>query len=278
MEEPEIKIVPAKTFSFGLKEIWESRELLYFFAWRDIKVKYKQTYIGIGWAILQPLLMMLIAYFIFARVLKVNTDNIPYPIYAFSGLVLWGLFSSGISHSSESMINNANIIRKTYFPRLIIPLASLIVACVDFAFAFIVLIILLVAYQYPVDWKAVYWFPLGILMTFLSSLGIGIFLAAMNVKFRDFRYLLPFALQLLFFASQIIYSINTINNVWLKYLLYCIPLNGAIEVFKYPMQHGAMNVRGVMISIISIAFLLTTGIFFLRRQKRILPIWYEACN
>ncbi|HKO80838.1 MAG TPA: ABC transporter permease, partial [Chitinophagaceae bacterium] len=200
-ETNEIKIKPAAPLSLGLSEIWRSRELLYFFVWRDVKVKYKQTYLGILWAILQPLLLMLIFYFIFSRTLDIKV-GMHYPTYAFSGLILWGLFSSGITNSSESLLSNAPIIRKIYFPRILIPLASLLTALVDFLFAFVILFILLIVFQQPIGWTALFFFPLAIVISFLSSFGIGSLLGALNVKYRDFRYLLPFSMQLLFFGSQ----------------------------------------------------------------------------
>src|SRR3954469_6020480 len=165
MEKPEIEILPVKIISFNLAEVWNSKELLYFFSWRDIKVKYKQTFLGILWAVLQPLFMMLLFYFVFYRSVKVNVGLVSYPVFAFSGLLLWGLFFSGVSQSSESMISNANIIRKIYFPRLIIPLSSLIVALIDFLFGFIILLILFLIFRQPVGWSAVYCFPAAIIMT-----------------------------------------------------------------------------------------------------------------
>jgi lipopolysaccharide transport system permease protein len=267
MEKPAIEILPAKTVSLNFGEIWRNRELLFFFTWRDIKVKYKQTYLGILWAIVQPLFMTVIFYLVFANALQLQLSTIPYPLFAYSGLLLWGLFHSGISQSSESMISNANIIRKIYFPRLIIPLSSLFVALIDFLFAFIILIILLVIYKQPVSWTAVYCFPLGILMAFFSAFGMGILMSALNVKYRDFRYLLPFLLQVLFFASQVLYSIDRINNRWLSYLLYCHPFNGALEIFRLPLQPGAVNITGIAISVISLLFFLLTGLIYFRKTE-----------
>jgi lipopolysaccharide transport system permease protein len=267
MDQTEIKIAPVKGIAYQWKEVWENRELLYFFAWRDIKVKYKQTSLGILWAVLQPLLMMVFFYFVFARGLKIQTGSLPYPVYAFSGLMLWSFFSSGIGNSSESMVGNANIIRKVYFPRLIIPLSSLLVAFIDFVFCLIIFAILLLAYRQPVNWTAVICFPLGILMTLLSSFGIGTWLSALNVKYRDFRYLLPFAMQLLFFSSQIVYSIHGFENTWLKYLLFCHPFNGALEVFNYPLQPGVFDPAGVGISVAVMLLLLVTGLLYFKKTE-----------
>ena len=266
MKETEIKISPPGAMSFNISEIWENRELLYFFAWRDIKVKYKQTYLGILWAILQPLLLMGIFYFVFFKTLNVSV-GISYPIYAFAGLILWGLFSSGITHSSESLLSNSQIIRKIYFPRILIPLASLLTALIDFLIAFLLLIILLIIFRQPVSWHAIYCFPLAIIFTFLASFGIGSLLSALNVKYRDFRYLLPFAMQLLFFSSQVVYSIHSLHQSWLKWLLYCNPLNGALELFYYPLQKDRLDGIGIMISTgVTLAFLVT-GILYFKKTE-----------
>jgi lipopolysaccharide transport system permease protein len=266
MKETEIRISPPGPVSFNLAEAWESRELLYFFTWRDIKVKYKQTYLGILWAILQPLLLMGIFYLIFFRTLKISV-GMSYPVYTFSGLILWGLFSTGITQSSESLLSSAAIIRKIYFPRILIPLSSLLTALVDFVIAFVLLIVLLIFSRQSVSWEALFYFPLAILLAFIASFGIGTLLAALNVKYRDFRYLLPFAMQLLFFSSQVVYSIRSIEQDWLANLLYCNPLNGALELFYYPLQGGTINGTGVMISCITAVLFLATGLLFFKKTE-----------
>jgi lipopolysaccharide transport system permease protein len=267
MSSSEMHIKPFTKFSFGIAELWKKRELLYFFAWRDIKVKYKDTYLGIAWAILQPLLLTAMFYFIFSRGLHITTGKLPYWLYSLSGLLLWGLFSSGITNSGESMIGNANIIRKIYFPRLIIPLSSVLVAFIDFCFGFLLLLLLLAFNRQHVSWTAIFCFPLGILLAAVSSLGIGALVAALNVKYRDFRYLLPFSIQMLLFSSQIAYSINTIGSTWAKYLLYINPLNGALEIFYYPMQPGTFNSMGVLISLISALLVLTAGLGYFKKTE-----------
>ena len=267
MSSTEIHIQPVKTFSFGIAELWRKRELLYFFAWRDVKVKYKAAYLGIAWSILQPLLLMGVFYVVFSRGLHIQTGTVPYWLYSFSGLLLWGLFSAGITNSSESMIGNANIIRKIYFPRLIIPLSSVSVAFIDFCFGFFLLLILLISMRQPVSWTAVFCFPLGVLFTLASSFGLGTLVAALNVKFRDFRYLLPFCMQLLLFSSQVAYSFSTISSGKEKLFLYCNPLNGALEIFNYPMQPGTFNTTGVLISLCCTFLLLAAGLAYFKRME-----------
>jgi lipopolysaccharide transport system permease protein len=266
MKETEIKISPPGALSFSITEIWQKRELLYFFTWRDIKVKYKQTYLGILWAILQPLLLMAIFYFVFFRTLKVSV-GISYPVYTFAGLILWGLFSSGITHSSESLLNNSSIIRKIYFPRILIPLASLLTALLDFLIAFALLIVLLIIFRQPVSWEAIYCFPLAILLTFIASFGLGTLLAALNVKYRDFRYLLPFAIQLLFFSSQVVYSLHSLQQGPLKLLFYCNPLNGALELFYSPLHNDAVDTTGVAISCTVTVLFLITGLLYFKKTE-----------
>jgi lipopolysaccharide transport system permease protein len=263
--QPEIKIAPPKTISFDLAEIWKNRELLYFFTWRDIKVKYKQTYLGIFWVVLQPLLLMLLFYFVFFKTLNVRV-GIAYPVYSFAGLILWSLFSTGITHSSESLLSSSQIIRKIYFPRLIIPLSSLLTAMVDFFIAFILLFILLIIFRQPVSWNAFFCFPIAIILTFISSFGFGSLLAALNVKYRDFRYMLPFGIQLLFFSSQIVYSIHSLRGPF-SLLLYCNPLNGALEMFYYPFQNQDLNITGVLISAgVTLLFFISGLIYFKKTE------------
>ncbi len=266
MKEAEIRIRPARSLSFQLSEIWDNRELLYFFTWRDIKVKYKQTWLGILWAILQPVLLMAIFYFIFSRTLHIDTGT-NYPVYAFSGLILWGLFSSGITNSSESLLTNAPIIRKIYFPRILIPLSSLLTALVDFLFAFFVLFVLLLIFRQALSWTALIYFPLAIVMTFLSSFGVGTLIGALNVKYRDFRYLLPFSIQFLFFGSQIVYSIHNITTGWAKSLFYLNPLNGALEIFRQPLSDTAIYWPGVFISLVSLLFFVAVGLFYFKKTE-----------
>lgn len=266
MKDSEIRIKPAQSFFFNLSEVWNNRELLYTFTWRDIKVKYKQTYLGILWAILQPSLMMLLFYFIFSYTLNISV-GMSYPVYSFSGLILWSLFSSGITNSSESLLSNAAIIRKIYFPRILIPFSALLVALVDFLFTFILLFILLSFFHQSINWTAIIYFPLAVLITFLSSFGIGSFLSALNIKYRDFRYLLPFGIQLLFFGSQIVYTINNIRIHWLKPLLYINPLNGALELFRIPFHEADIYWYGVSISCISMLFFLLIGLFYFKKTE-----------
>jgi lipopolysaccharide transport system permease protein len=182
-------------------------------------------------------------------------------------LTLWGLFSSGITHSTESLLSSSQMIRKIYFPRILIPLASLLTALIDFAITLVLLILLLLFFRQPVNLNIIYCFPLAILLTFISAFGIGSLLAALNVKYRDFRYLLPFGMQLLFFSSQIVYSIHSMKEGWISQLLYLNPLNGALELLYYPFQNSELNSTGVLISAGCALFFLTIGLYYFKKTE-----------
>jgi lipopolysaccharide transport system permease protein len=260
-------IRPANRFSTGLKELWQYRELFYFFTWRDIKVKYKQTSLGIIWALLQPLGMMAIFTFLFSRTWPINTEPVQYPIFVLSGLILWNLFSSSVSHAGESMLQHAQIISKIYFPRLIIPGSAVLVAFFDFLMGFFVFLVFCIWYKQPVHWSAICYFPAGILLILIAALGTGTFLAALNVKYRDFRYTIPFMLQALFFASQVIYPLRSIQQSWLRYVLAINPVNGAIELFRAPFIGGAADWITIGIGATSTFILFVSGIYFFRKTE-----------
>lgn len=186
---------------FDWKELWRYRELFYFFTWRDLKVKYKQTILGFLWALLQPLFMMIIFTLFFGRALKLPEQSLPYPVYVLSGLVMWNIFSAGLTNASNGMINNASIIKKIYFPRLIIPVSSILGALIDFLIAWLLFIGVLVIYRQPVSWMAAWSWPLALGICMVATLGLGSWLSALNVKYRDFRYVIPFLVQVPFFSD-----------------------------------------------------------------------------
>ncbi len=267
MEKFTTHIRPPSGFSLGLKELWQYRELFYFFTWRDIKVKYKQTTLGILWALLQPLGLMLLFTLLFSKGWKIDTGNIAYPVFVLSGLILWNLFSSSVSHAGESMILNANIIKKIYFPRLIIPGSAVLVALFDFMMGLFIFLILCMAYKQPIHWQALFFFPAGIVLMAVAGFGIGTFLSALNVKYRDFRYTIPFLLQFLFFASQVIYPLQQVQQSWLKYVLALNPANAAIELFRSPLSGSSPDTNVMLIGTATTTFLLVTGIYFFRKTE-----------
>ena len=261
------EIRPPSGFSLGLKELWQYRELFYFLTWRDIKVKYKQTSLGILWAILQPLGMMLIFTFLFSRTWKIETGTVSYPVFVLAGLIIWNLFNASVAHAGESMLKHSGIINKIYFPRLIIPASSILVALFDFLMGFFVFIVFAVIYKQPVDISALVFFPAGIIIALIAAFGAGTLLSALNVKYRDFRYTIPFALQFLFFASQVIYPLDLIENDTYRYLLALNPVNAAIELFRAPLTESAIDWTVVSIGTCTSLLLVTIGIYYFRKTE-----------
>jgi lipopolysaccharide transport system permease protein len=260
-------IHPPSGFSLGLKELWQYRELFYFFTWRDIKVKYKQTYLGVLWALLQPLGMMLIFTILFSKAWKIDTSPVQYPIFVLSGLIIWNLFSASVSQAGESMLKNANIISKIYFPRLIIPCSSLLAALFDFMMGLLIFLVFCVIYKQHIHWLAIIYFPAGIILVLLAAFGTGTFLAALNVKYRDFRYTIPFLLQFLFFASQVIYPLQWVRQSWLKYILAINPVNAAIELFRTPLADVPADTNILAIGTVSAILLCFIGLFYFRKTE-----------
>lgn len=261
------EIKPVGKLSLGVKELWDFRELFYFFTWRDIKVKYKQTSLGILWALLQPFLLMVVFSLFFGQALNVPSEDIPYPIFVFSGLLLWNVFSSGLSNAANSMVSNAGIIKKIYFPRLIIPMSSILVSLFDFLMAFIIYIGLLIYYRHPVDWLIVVFLPLSILITVLTTLGLGTFLSALNVKYRDFRYVIPFLIQLLLFITPVIYPVSIIKLPWVQYIFALNPMAGAIDLMRAAVTKADVNWQLVGIGcFISLIFFIG-GLFYFRKTE-----------
>lgn len=261
------EIKPVGRLSLGLKELWEFRELFYFFTWRDIKVKYKQTVLGILWAVLQPFMLMVVFSLFFGYALKVPSDNIPYPIFVFSGLLLWNVFSGGLSNAANSMVTNASIIKKIYFPRLIIPMSSILVSLFDFMMAGGIYILLLVYFRHPVDWLIVFYLPASIFITVLTTFGLGTLIAALNVKYRDFRYLIPFFIQIMLFLTPIIYPVSVIPSEWAQYVLSLNPMAGAISLLRSAVTYSPVDWQLVSFSTFIAVLLFLLGLFYFRKTE-----------
>ncbi len=260
-------IKPQGKLSFNWRELWQYKELFYFFTWRDIKIKYKQTVLGFLWAILQPLMMMTIFTLFFGKALAIPSQNLPYPVYVFSGLIIWNLFSTGLTGASNSMVNNAPIIKKIYFPRLIIPVSSILVALFDLFITLFLFIGILLVYQQPVSWTAIFLWPLAIMIGVIATLGLGAWLAALNVKYRDFRYLIPFLVQVLFFLTPIIYPVSLLKYPVLQYVLVCSPVYAAVELFRFPLTGVLPETYFMTISLLSCLLFLLVGIFYFRSTE-----------
>lgn len=264
----EIEIKSKDKLNLGLRELWEYRELFYFFTWRDIKIKYKQTVLGFLWAILQPLYMTLVfTLFIGDTIVQKTQLTIPYPIFALSGMLLWGIFSGGMSNAANSMVSNASIIKKIYFPRLIIPISSILVALVDFLMAFVIFIVLLFVYRVEINFSALLLLPISLFITSLAAMGCGTFFAALNIKYRDVRYIIPFLVQGLLFLTPVLYPINISSNSSAQFVLKLNPLSGALELMRGLFVGYGINYETVFVSSITSLCLFIIGIVYFRKTE-----------
>jgi lipopolysaccharide transport system permease protein len=253
--------------SLKLHDVWAYRELIYFLIWRDLKARYKQTVLGGGWAIIQPLLTMVIFSFFFGRLAKVPSDGIPYALFAFSALVPWGLFSHGLNQAANSLVVNTPLIKKVYFPRLVIPIAKVFSALVDFSLAFIVLLGMMVYYGVHPTLK-VLWVPFFLLLTMATALGVAFWLSATNVHVRDVEHTLPFLTQMWLFATPIAYPSSLLSEPWRT--VYGInPMVGVVEGFRWSLL-GAKTAPGPMLAVSSLVAvaILVSGAFWFRRLER----------
>lgn len=261
-------IKPSKWLSFDFRELWQFRELFLFMSWRDIKVKYKQTILGFIWVILQPLVLMLIFSTLWMKVMKVEIPGIPYPVFAYSGLILWGLFSSGISGAGESMISNSNIIKKVYFPRIIIPSSAVIVALFDFLITLVLYGVMLVWFDLDISIsRLILFMTCSVLLTLISSLGIGLIIASATIKYRDFRYIVPFFLQALFFVSPVVYPLSLYNSETVKLILSVNPLAGAINLSRSGLTGAPAEWNLILLSSFTAVVLLIAGLTMFSRME-----------
>ncbi len=264
----ELEIKPTYRFSINFKELWTFKELVYFFTWRDIKIKYKQTVLGIAWAVLQPLMLMTLFTLFFSHALKMPNGGLRYPVFVYSGLMFWNIFSNGISSASNSMVNNSNIIKKIYFPRLIIPISSITSSLVDFIISFILFIGLLIIMPVPLSiTSTLIALPLCLIATLLTTFGLGCFFAALNVKYRDFRYVIPFMLQVLLFLTPVIYPISIIPYPWLQSILELNPMSGAIDFFRSALSGEPLPWVLIIKSLSISFFFLVVGVFYFRKTE-----------
>lgn len=256
----------------GLGAIWQYRELLYLLTWRDIKVRYTQAVLGIAWALLQPLTLILFFTLFFSRIPGVGSDNIPYPLFACCGLVPWQLFSSSVTSSNESVVANERIITKVYFPRVLLPLAAVLTATIDFIIAFVLLIVLMIAFRVTPD-ATIIALPLFVLLALMISFGAGIWLAALNAQYRDFRYVTPFLVQAWLFATPVVFSSHSLSPA-LQSFLALNPMTAVVEGFRWVMLNGTPpSLQSVVTSSILALVLLITGlVYFARIDDRLADI------
>jgi lipopolysaccharide transport system permease protein len=264
--KPLITIEPQRGWvSLELKDLWRYRELLFLLTWRDIKVRYAQTVLGASWAVLQPLLTMVIFSIIFGQLAKLPSDGIPYPIFTYTALLPWQLFSFSLTNSSQSLVGSQNLVSKVYFPRLIIPIASVLPGLVDFVISFLVLIGMLLYYQIPFTARILA-LPLFLLLAVMSALAVGLWLSALNVKYRDIRYVVPFMTLFWQYATPVAYSASLIPEKWR--LLYGLnPMTGVVEGFRWALL-GSGRVDGmVWLSIVIIFVILLSGLVYFKRME-----------
>ncbi|MCA1610690.1 MAG: ABC transporter permease [Acidobacteria bacterium] len=273
-EVPVIHIRPSKGWaSLRLDEVWAYRELLYFLIWRDVKVRYKQTVLGAAWAVLQPLMTMVVFTIFFGRLANVGSDGLPYPIFSYAGLLSWTFFADGINKSSQSLVSSSNLVRKIYFPRLVIPGSSVLSGLVDFGVAFVFMFGLMAYYRvWPT--MTVLAMPLLLLLLVSATMGVGLWLAALNVEYRDVRYVVPFFVQLWLFVTPVIYPASKVSaklaEMGLPAWIYGLnPMAGVVEGFRWSLLgRGPKPGSVLLVSVLVTVFLLVSGAFYFRRMER----------
>jgi lipopolysaccharide transport system permease protein len=257
---------PRKWVPVNFKELWEYRELLYFFTWRDVKLRYKQTGLGIAWAIIQPLFLMIVFSLFFGGLAQIPSDGVPYPLFSLAALLPWTLFAEGMTRSTISMVSNASIMTKVYFPRLIMPVASIMSPLVDFCFAFGILIIMMAYYGFVPTINVIF-LPLLVIFAMMTSLSVGLWLSALNVKYRDFQYTVPFLIQIWMFASPVVYPASMVPQQ-LRFLYALNPMTGVIEGFRWALLGTNPPTTMIFISLGVVIALLVTGVFYFRRMEQ----------
>ena len=257
---------PRGWIALKLRELWEYRELLYFLTWRDIKVRYKQTVLGAAWAIIQPFMTMVIFSIFFGRLSKIPSDGVPYPIFSYAALVPWTFFANGLNQSSNSLVHSANLIRKVYFQRLVIPISSILSGVVDFILAFMVLVGMMLFYGI-VPTANIFLLPFFLLLAFTTVLGTGLWLSALNVQFRDVRYVMPFLSQFWFFATPVAYPSSLLSEPW-RTLYGLNPMAGVVDGFRWALLGTeAASVPMMLVSGLVAVILLISGMFYFQKME-----------
>ncbi len=275
IRNPNFEISPLPTFfidppsgwtSIGLRELWDYRELLYFLTLRDVKVRYKQTALGAAWAIIQPVFMMVVFSLFFGRLAKVPSDGIPYPIFTFCGLLPWQLFAHALTESSNSLVANERLITKVYFPRLVVPIAATLGGLVDFAVAFVILLAMMFYYGIMPTW-AIVTLPAFILLAIMTALGVGLWLSALNVKYRDVRYTINFLIQFWLFATPVAYPSSIVPARW-RPLYGLNPMAGVVEGFRWALLGNKPPGAMLAVSVAVVILLVVGGLYYFRRMEQ----------
>lgn len=264
-----VRIQPSKGWvPLRLRDLWDYRELLYYFVWRDVKVRYKQTFLGVAWAIIQPFFTMVVFSLFFGRLARMPSDNVPYPLFAFCALVPWTFFANGLTQSSGSLVESANLIKKVYFPRLAIPIASVLAGTVDFVLA-LGMLTAMMAYYGIFPTENVAWLPFLGALALVTALAVGLWISALNVQYRDFRYIIPFLVQIWLFATPIAYSTSLIKEPWQRLVYGLNPMVGVVEGFRWALL-GTDTKPGPVIAVSALAavVLLIGGTYHFRRMEK----------
>jgi lipopolysaccharide transport system permease protein len=250
-------------------ELWRYRELLYIFVWRDIKVRYKQTFLGAAWAIFQPFINMVIFTVIFGNLAKVPSDGIPYPIFVYTGLLFWTYFQTALTNATNCLVDNQSIVQKVYFPRLILPISTTITPVIDFIIALIILFGLMIYFHYTPHFLGIIILPLLLLGSIISASGLGLLMGALNVKYRDIRYIVPFFIQILLYVTPVIYPVSLISAKF-QWLLYLNPMSGVVTLARgLVLGKGAtLDIHYLVISLLSGIFLFVFGLIYFRKTER----------
>lgn len=268
MNTKELVIEAGRTEKRYWQDLWNYRELFYFLAWRDILVRYKQTAIGIAWALIRPFLTMVVFTVVFGNLAKLPSEGVPYPILVFAAMLPWQFFANSLSESSNSLINNVNLVSKVYFPRLIVPASAVIVSFVDFMISGMILLGLMAWYNFVPSWRIVA-LPIFIVIAFGASIGVGLWMAALNVEYRDFRYIVPFVVQFGLYISPVGFSSQIVPEQWR--LLYSLnPMVGVIDGFRWAILGGESQIYlpGFALSLAIVVLLLWSGIWYFRKMER----------
>ncbi|CAA9227274.1 O-antigen export system, permease protein [uncultured Coleofasciculus sp.] len=268
MDSKELIIEAGRTENQYWKDLWRYRELFYFLAWRDILVRYKQTAIGVTWSLIRPFLTMVVFTVVFGKLAKLPSEGAPYPILVFAAMLPWQFFASALAECSESLISNANLISKVYFPRLIVPASAVIVSFVDFLMSGTIMLALMAWYNFVPSWR-ILTLPIFILIAFAASMGVGLWLSALNVKYRDFRYVVPFLVQFGLYISPVGFSSSLVPEQWR--MLYSLnPMVGVIDGFRWAILGGKSTIYlpGFAISMVLVGLLLASGVWYFRKTER----------
>lgn len=265
---PTVVIEPRRgLFHLDLGSVWQYRELLYFLIWRDVKIRYKQTAIGVAWAILQPFLTMVLFAVVFGRFAGIPSDGVPYPVFAYAALLPWYYFSQAVTESGRSLVGDSNLIRKVYFPRLVIPLAAVVRPLVDFVLSFLVFVGLMISFGIRPGW-AVGALPFFVLLAMLTALAVGLWLSALNVRYRDVGHTIPFLVQIWMFASPVAYPVSLVPEGW-RFLYSLNPMVGVIEGFRWALLGKASpDFNAVAVSTAAVTVILTGGLVYFRHMER----------